>query len=71
MNPYPNPRVGFPCRARPDGEQQTPSVKMKMPKDGARVRSFSKEDVSEAEHDQMCQTSRATNQSNDSQTPPQ
>jgi hypothetical protein len=27
-----------PCRAQPDGKQQTPSEKMKMPRDGARVR---------------------------------
>src|SRR6267142_3622886 len=42
VNPYPNRRVGIPCRAQPDGKQQTPSEKMKMPRDGARVPSFSK-----------------------------
>ena len=35
-------RVGIPSRAQPDGKQQTPSEKTKMPRDGARVRRCSK-----------------------------
>src|SRR5439155_19329015 len=42
VNPYPTRRVGIPCRAQPDGKQQTPSENMKMPRDGARVRRCSK-----------------------------
>src|SRR5438477_6926770 len=34
--------VGIPCRAQPDGKQQTPSEKTKMPRDGARVPRCSK-----------------------------
>src|SRR6267143_1555039 len=41
-NPYPNRTVGIRCRARPDGKQPSPSEKMKMPRDGARVPRCSK-----------------------------
>ncbi len=42
MNPYPIRTVGIPCRAQPDGKQQTPSEKTKMPRDEARVPRCSK-----------------------------
>jgi hypothetical protein len=67
VNPYPNRRVGIPCRAQLDGKQQTPSEKMKMPRDGARVPSFSKK-ASAKRSTIKCarqpgQTRRATNKS--------
>src|SRR4030095_15108021 len=70
VNPYPNRRVGIPCRARPDGKQQTPSEKMKMPRDAARVRSFSKK-ASSKQSTIKCvrhpgRTRKATNQSHNS-----
>ena len=58
------------CQARPDGKQQTPSEKTKMPRDGARVRSFSKK-ASAKRSTIKCvrhrgRKRRATNQSHDS-----
>ena len=72
-NPYPNRRVGIPCRARPDGKQQTPSEKTKMPRDGARVRRCSKK-ASPKRSTIKCvrhpgQKGRATNQSHNSRAP--
>jgi len=37
-SPCPNRKVGMWCPARPDVKQQNLSVKMKMPRDGARAR---------------------------------
>ena len=70
VNPYPIRKVGIPCRAQPDGKQQTPSEKMKMPRDGARVRRCSKK-ASPKRSTIKCvrhpgQTRRATNQSHNS-----
>src|SRR5439155_14055437 len=66
VNPYPNRRVGIPCRDRPAGRQQTPSEKMKMPRDGAKVRRCSKK-ASAKRSTIKCarqpgRTKRATNQ---------
>src|SRR5437667_6052608 len=70
MNPYPNRRVGIPCWAQPDGRQQTPSEKTKMPRDGARVRRCSRK-ASLKRSTIKCvrhpgQTRTATNQSHNS-----
>ena len=70
MNPYPIRTVGIPCRAQQDGKQQTPSEKMKMLRDGARVHSFSKK-ASAKRSTIKCvrhpgRTKRATNQSHNS-----
>ena len=59
-----------PCRARPDGKQQTPSEKTKMLRDGARAPSFSKK-ASAKRSTIKCvrhpgQTRRATNGSHNS-----
>jgi len=60
------------ARARPDGKQQTRSEKTKMPRDGARVRSFSKK-ASAKRSTIKCvrhrgRRRRATNQSHDRTT---
>src|SRR6266403_766151 len=62
-----------PCQAQPDGKQQTPSEKMKMPRAGARVRRCSKK-ASPKRSTIKCvrnpgRTRRATNQSHKSRAP--
>ncbi len=69
-NPYPNRTIGIPCRVRAGGKQQSHSEKMKMPRDGAKVRRCSKKASTKRStikcFEQPRRTRRAANQSHNS-----